>query len=560
MKRLDDVSRLRLYHLIFFAIFTLSLWHVLGSAAIADVSPEEQVVPASADAPPDEDQWGMVVVDGRGLFRVTGVKTYSARKRAREISKKIKRLAEDNSFDPDSLKVVEDDGVYTVLADDMEVVNIYHGDVLLEGNLSPEKYSKTLVRESIVTAIKYYRHERLPGTLKNNAVKALSRSAGLILILTLLFWSFKKTDYLLERRFKRKIERLESKSKRILQAQQIWTITRFVIRLTRIAVVLLVIYVFLNFVLGLFPWTRYFAQASLDLVINPLNYLLQSFIDYIPSLFFLIVIYFVIRYLLSFTKAFFHQVDRGHFKVSGFDAEWALPTYRIVRVLIIILTIVIAYPYLPGSGSEAFKGITILVGVLFSLGSSSLIANMVAGYTMTYRRAFKVGDRVKIGEHVGEVTDVHLLETHIRSLKNEEIVIPNSKILSGEVTNYSTMAGKHGLILHTTVGIGYEVPWRQVEAMLLMAAERTEGLHRKSEPFVLQKALGDFGVTYELNVFCRSAENMVRIYSDLHCNIQDVFNEYNVAIMTPHYVGDSDEPKLVPKDKWFTSPAAQPAE
>ncbi|MEJ2057673.1 MAG: mechanosensitive ion channel [Desulfofustis sp.] len=517
-------------------------------------------MPAATAAPNDEDQWGMVVVDGRDLFRVSGIKTYSARKRAQIISDKIKRLAENKAFDPSSLKVIEDDGVYTVLAGDLEVVNIFDADVLLEGELSPEKYTKTLVRESIVAAIEHYRHERLPETIRNNALKALLRSAGLILTLILLFWSFKKIDYLLEKRFKRKIERLESKSKRILQAQQIWTITRFIIRLIRIVMVLLVIYVFLNFVLGLFPWTRYFAKTSLDLVINPVTFLLQSFVDYIPSLVFLIVIYLVIRYLLSFTKVFFDQVEHGHFKLSGFDADWALPTYRIVRILIIILAIVVAYPYLPGSGSEAFKGITILMGVLFSLGSSSLIANMVAGYTMTYRRAFKVGDRVKIGEHTGKVTDIRLLETHIRSLKNEEIVIPNSKILSGEVTNYSSMAGKHGLILHTTIGIGYEVPWRQVEAMLLMAAERTDGLQRKSEPFVLQKALGDFGVTYELNVFCRSAENMMQIYSDLHCNIQDVFNEYNVAIMTPHYVGDSDAPKLVPKDKWFTSPATRPAE
>jgi len=199
-----------------------------------------------------------------------------------------------------------------------------------------------------------------------------------------------------------------------------------------------------------------------------------------------------------------------------------------------------------------------LLGVLFSLGSSSLVANIIAGYTMTYRRAFKVGDRVKIGEYVGDVTDVRLMETHIKSLKNEEIVLPNSQILSGEVTNYSSLASKEGLILHTTVGIGYEVPWRQVEAMLLMAAERTDGLMRKTEPFVLQKELGDFGVVYELNVFCRNVEKMPRIYSELHSNIQDTFNEYNVAIMTPHYVDDTEDAKVVPKENWYASPAYSP--
>lgn len=548
---------------LFFLLAFLSFfftWHVVGSPARAESSPSEPQFSAAIEGRQNEVQSRMVVVDGRDLFRVTGVKTYSPKRRASDIADKIKDLAKDPSFDSDTLKVVEDDEVHTVYAGDLAVVNIFSGDVLLEGDFSPEKFSEILVREKIATAIENYRHERSPETIKKNAVKALLRTFGLVVILILLFWSFKRFDEILEKRFKKKIEQLESKSKRILQARQIWNITKIIIRISRGVVVLSVIYFFLNFVLGLFPWTRYFALTSLNLVINPLKIIAQSFVDYLPNLFFLIVIYFVIRYLLGITKSFFDQIERGQFKLSGFDAEWALPTYRIVRILIIIVAIVSAYPYLPGSGSEAFKGISILLGVLFSLGSSSLIANMIAGYTMTYRRAFKVGDRVRFGEYVGEVTDVRLLETHLRSLKNEEIVIPNSKILNGEVTNYSTMASKHGLILHTTVGIGYEVPWRQVEAMLMMAAERTGGLQRKSEPFVLQKVLGDFGVNYELNVFCRHADKMNQIYTELHRNIQDVFNEYNVPIMTPHYVGDTDDPKLVPKEKWFTSPAQKSSE
>jgi small-conductance mechanosensitive channel len=325
----------------------------------------------------------------------------------------------------------------------------------------------------------------------------------------------------------------------------------------RAAVVLFVIYIFINFVLGLFPWTRQLADTLLGFVVTPVKIIWQSFVDYLPSLFFLIFIYFIFRYILRITRAFFSRVERDQLKISGFESEWAWPTYRIVRIIVILLGLVMAYPYIPGSGSEAFKGISILLGVVFSLGSSSLISNIVAGYTMTYKRAFNVGDRVKFGEHVGEVTDVRLLETTIRSFKNEEIVIPNSTILSGEVTNYSNIASKQGVILHTTVGIGYEVPWRQVKAMLLMAAERTDGLSRKAEHFVLQKGLGDFGVTYELNVFCRKPDQMPKIYSDLHENIQDVFNEYGVAIMTPHYVADTDEPKMVPKEKWYAPPAPE---
>ena len=207
--------------------------------------------------------------------------------------------------------------------------------------------------------------------------------------------------------------------------------------------------------------------------------------------------------------------------------------------MIIIFAVIIAYPYIPGSNSDAFKGISLFLGVLLSLGSTSVISNIIAGYTMTYRRAFKVGDKVKIGETIGEVTEVRLLVTNLMSLKNEKIVMPNSTILNSEVINYSTLAREQGLILHTSVGIGYDVPWRQVEAMLLEAADRTDGLLKQPAPFVLQQALTDFSVTYEINVYCNDDNGIARKYTALHRNIQDVFNEHNVQIMSPNYVADT---------------------
>ena len=177
---------------------------------------------------------------------------------------------------------------------------------------------------------------------------------------------------------------------------------------------------------------------------------------------------------------------------------------------------------------------------------------------MTYRRAFKVGDKVKIGETIGEVTEVRLLVTNLMSLKNEKIVMPNSTILNSEVINYSTLAREQGLILHTSVGIGYDVPWRQVEAMLLEAANRTNGLLKQPAPFVLQQALTDFSVTYEINVYCNDDSGIARKYTDLHRNIQDVFNENNVQIMSPNYVADTAEPKVVSPEAWYAPPATKP--
>jgi small-conductance mechanosensitive channel len=224
----------------------------------------------------------------------------------------------------------------------------------------------------------------------------------------------------------------------------------------------------------------------------------------------------------------------------------------------VAFVVVIAYPYIPGSDSAAFKGITIFLGVMFSLGSSSIIANVVAGYTMVYRRAFRVGDRIKVEDIVGDVIEMRVLETHIRSLKNEEIVVPNNVILNSHVVNYTSLAQEKGLILHTTIGIGYDVPWRQVEAMLLMAADRTPDLLREPSPFVLETGLRDFSVRYELNVYCEQAAEMPRVYALLHQNILDVFNEYEISIMTPAYIFDTEDPKLVRKDNWFRSPAKQP--
>jgi len=499
-----------------------------------------------------------VVIDGKVLFNLVGLSAYPAGQRAKKIAGKIRLLAQNPSFDPATLEIRETDGRVEIFANDNKLLAILKADADIEGDFSPQTLATGVFLPNITRAIENYRNEREREVLLEKGLSALIRTIVLSILLVLLFWSFKKTDQLLEKRFKREIEKLEAKSKQILRSQQLWSLFHGLLRLSRALLMLGLVYFFVNYVLELFPWTRYVSETLLGYVTNPLLFIWQAIVDYLPNLFFLTILFFIFRYLLRLTYAFFQGINRGQIKLSNFNAEWAWPTYRIVRVLIIILGAVVAYPYIPGSGSEAFKGITILAGVLFSVGSSSLISNIIAGYTMTYRRAFKVGDRVKIGNNFGEVTEIRLLVTHLRSLKNEEIVIPNSTILNGEIVNYSSMAGKHGLILHTTVGIGYEAPWRQVEAMLLMAAERTDGLQRRGRHFVLQTGLGDFGINYELNVFCSKEDKMAQIYSDLHRNIQDVFNEYKVAIMTPHYTGDTEEQKVVPKEQWYASPAKPP--
>jgi small-conductance mechanosensitive channel len=363
----------------------------------------------------------------------------------------------------------------------------------------------------------------------------------------------------ISRAYEQRVRSVQIQSFEVVRAQRLRSLFEGVTRLVRFSVLVALTYVWLQFVLGSFPQTRPLAARLLQLLLDPLERLASGLVGELPALAFLLVLFFLTRWTLRLVKLFFESVEKRQVELSGFEPEWALPTYRIVRIAIVAFALVVAYPYIPGSRSAAFQSISIFLGVMFSIGSSSFIANIIAGYSMTYRRAFRVGDRIQVGEVFGDVSEIRLQVTHVRSVKNEEIVVPNSSLLNSSVVNYSALARSRGLILHTTVGIGYETPWRQVEAMLLLAAERTPGLLREPAPFVLQKSLGDFCVVYEINVYCDVPAEMAALYSRLHQNILDVFNEYGVQIMTPAYEGDPERAKVVPKAKWWTAPAREPA-
>jgi len=310
-----------------------------------------------------------------------------------------------------------------------------------------------------------------------------------------------------------------------------------------------------DYTLFLFPWTRELSENLLGFVLDPLRTLGSKLADSIPNLIFLVILGVIIYYLLKFIRLVFSSIENGSIRIGSFDPEWAKPTYRLVRSLVIVFALIVAFPYIPGSGTQAFKGVTLFIGLVFSLGSTSLIGNLISGYSLTYRRAFKPGDRVQIGEHVGDVQESKLLVTYLRTIKNEVIAVPNSSIVSTAVVNYSTLARTEGLILHTNVGIGYETPWRQVEGMLFEAAARTPGLLREPKPFVREKELRSFDVDYEINVYCDRPNAISSLYAALHRNILDVFNEYGVQIMTPAYESDPADAKVVARNQWYAAPA-----
>ncbi|MCK8601067.1 mechanosensitive ion channel family protein [Desulfoferrobacter suflitae] len=335
----------------------------------------------------------------------------------------------------------------------------------------------------------------------------------------------------------------------LISTKRVAEILKALVRAGRFALWVITLYVFIPIVLSFFPRTREIVRTYLSYIIAPFNTILQGFLSFIPNLFFLGLVGLATRYVLKFTRLFFCEMERGRIAFSGFHQEWVQPTHKLLRLLIIVLAVVVASPYLPGFGSPAFQGISIFFGVLLSLGSTAAIANIVAGVAITYMRPFKVGDRVKIADTMGDVIEKTLLITRVRTIKNVEVTIPNSMVLGSHMINYSALAGEAGLILHTAVTIGYDVPWRQVHELLLVAARATPEILREPPPFVLQTALNDYSVSYELNVYTATASNLLKILSELHQNMQDKFNEANIEIMSPSYsaLRDGNQP-TIPED------------
>jgi small-conductance mechanosensitive channel len=519
---------------------------------ISSILQINSVALAQSDIEPDVNySKAFVNFDGYDLFSVRGNSSINAQERANAISKRIELIAMNYSISPESIIVKPNISDYDeILLNDEVILRVFDSDASKEG-VSRGTFSFG-ARVRIIKAIHTYRYERSYDALLNNLLYSAGAIAVCFILLFIIRFIMKKINLLIENRLKTKFETLESRSFQLIRSNQILITISGLTKSIKFFLMLAILFTTSQYILGLFPWTRFISVSLVQIFIKPFGDFGLALLNFIPSLAFLIVIFFITKYVLKLFKLLFLGLKQGSITITGFDPDWAVTTYKIVRLLIIAFAVIVAYPYIPGSDSDAFKGVSLFIGVLFSLGSSSVIGNLIAGYTMTYRKTFKIGDVVQIDNNTGQVADIKLFVTRLLTAKNEEIIIPNSIILNTQVVNYSTLARDKGLILHTTVGIGYETPWRQVEGMLLLAAERTEELLKDPKPFVLQKSLGDFAINYELNVYTSNPSERLKTYTALHKNILDVFNENNIQIMTPAYEGDPEEPKVVPKKDWFT--------
>jgi small-conductance mechanosensitive channel len=306
-------------------------------------------------------------------------------------------------------------------------------------------------------------------------------------------------------------------------------------RQMRSAAVFIILLTSSIFIFNILPGTRWIPLAIIKQAADFSVVLWNAFIELVPNILALFMIALITHYALRFLRFFSDGIKQEKIKISGLHPELIDPTYQLLRFFVVAFALVAAYPYIPGSDSPIFRGLSIFIGFLLSLGSTSLVSNIISGIVLTYTRGLRIGDRVKIGDAIGDVVDRNLLVTRIRTIKNVIITIPNGMVLNNHIINYSSSVSEHGLILNTTITIGYDVPWRQVHELLICAANATPGILKEPNPFILQTSLDDYYVSYELNAYTKDPTWMAKTYSALHQNIQDKFTEAQVEIMSPSY-------------------------
>ena len=454
--------------------------------------------------------------------------------RAKNITGKISKIYYDRDFPlKDSLILEESDNNMDILYGEMIIMSISETDALWYSTSEKalaQKYSGK-IKSSILEARKAKGLIRI--FLRIGLVILVI--AGIWVLIKLIIRGYAKLEQIIKVNRSKWLRSLSYRNYTFISVDQELTAISYVLKIMKWFFILLLLYLVLPIVFSIFPFTRGWATSLFNLIWSPFRGVLTGIWKFLPNLFSILVIVIVMSYFIRFIRYIFREIESEKLKIAGFHPDWAMPTFSIIRFLLYAFMFVLIFPYLPGSDSGIFKGVSVFVGVLFSLGSTSAISNIVAGLVITYMRPFKIGDRITIGQITGDVVEKTMLVTRLRTIKNEEITIPNSAVLSGNTVNYSMLAKSDGLILHTSVTIGYDVPWREMHKALIQAALKTDLISDKPEPFVLQTSLDDFYVTYQLNAYTKEPNKQAGIYSELHKNIQDVCNEMGIEIMSPHY-------------------------
>lgn len=483
-----------------------------------------------------------VVFEGEELFKVRGSSALPADERATTVAAAIEEAALAREVDDVLIFLKDSDLGIEIVAEGVRVSVITQADAdyeRIEAHILADMQSRA-VQEAILS----YRASRSEEAFAKSAKQALSWTGLFVVFCAILLFVRKRLPSFIAKIVRRRFQSVQEATKEMVQSRAVARLAQYLMRMFLDITLFVGFYYYLSFVLFAFPDTKPFASLLIEYVTDPIVGMIWTAIGYLPNLITILIIVWITGVAIRGVRLFFENVDQGTIVLKNFEPQWVWPTYTLVRLVLILMSAVLCFPYIPGSDSAAFQGLTIFLGLMVSLGSNSVISNSLAGLFVLYRRSMKVGDRIRVGDHYGDVQQIKLMETYLRSVKNELVSIPNSKLLASEVTNYSAKLDGKGLLLHTTVGIGYEEPREKIEAMLLEAVGRTNGLKKSPSPFVLMDGLADFAINYQVNAFTTRGSSLPLLLSELHKNIVDVFNENNVQIMTPSYEADTPEAKV----------------
>ena len=480
-----------------------------------------------------------VILDDDTLFYYYSKRGgYTPSQRALMTQEAINKLGSRFNLEPDSVFIDESDYVSDIMYDNVVIASITEQDALWAG--TPQKNLAQERRAIIVTELQKLKEQHSLWTLVKRVLFLFLIVVGQLLLFKLTNWIFGKVRRRIISMKDTSLHPFMFQSYELLDTQRQVKLLIFCANIGRYIVMGLQLLISVPLVFYIFPQTEELAYKLLGYILSPVKGILMGIVDYIPNLITIVIIWLAIRYLIRLLRYMSNEIATERLKIPGFYPDWAHPTYNIIRFLLYAFLIAMIYPYLPGSDKGVFQGISVFVGLIISLGSSTVIGNIISGWVITYMRPFKKGDKIKLNDTVGDIIEKTPLVTRIRTAKNEIVTVPNSFIMSSQSINYSSSAREYGLILHTEVTIGYDVPWRQVHRLLIDAALKTEGILQDPRPFVLETSLSDWYPVYQINAYTKDAHRMAAIYSELYQNIQDCFNEEGVEIMSPTYIATRD--------------------
>ena len=538
--------------------------HTLGIVQAQTVSQNEKEIapenPEQQTPAEDSNKQGFpVILDGEKLFYFsTLIEDLPADSRAKEASQRIEKVAKDYAIPIDSLKIVEFEGLQLISTGERLLFAVTKSDAE-QANLPLEELAGEYLQK-VKDAIAQYREQRSVERRVKGILLAVFDGLVFIVLVILLNKLMDRINRRIRLWRATRLRTLRIQSFQLLSVDQQANLFLSFFKIIYWVIVAFLVFLYLAVLFYYFPLTRRWGNAILSAMSSVLGAAGEAIVAYLPNLFTILVTVLIIHYVNRFFRLFFSAIDRGALSIPGFYQDWARPTQKLMVAIFWALALTIILPLLPGASSPAFQGISLFIGALFTLGGASAISNLVGGFIIIYTRGFQIGDRVTLGDVTGDILEKTILSTRIRTPKNEIITIPNANLITSNIQNFTTAFRdiNEPLILYTTVTIGYDVPWRQVHQVLIDAARSSPMILEDPAPFVLQTSLGDFSVSYELNAYTDQPSMIPKIYSQLHQNIQDKFNEAGIEIMSPQYsaVRDGNQntipEKYLPKD--YTAP------